>query len=158
MAYEMMLNFYGLDLVDRKTGRVDVVHGATARHLNLNSRWHNYMRITRILKCLGLFGFEHYQVIVCVCVCECVRVSMCVCVSVSVSVCVYVCLALKPVLQLNCGFFALWLQSAFMATMLRAMILDSLFSNATQRCVYVRVHVWGVGVVCLLVRMCVACL
>ena len=67
MAYEMMLNFYGLDLVDRKTGRVDVVHGATARHLNLNSRWHNYMRITRILKCLGLFGFEHYQVIVCVC-------------------------------------------------------------------------------------------
>ena len=29
---------------------------------NLNKSSHNYLRITRILKCLGEFGFEEYKV------------------------------------------------------------------------------------------------
>ena len=31
------------------------------RFLNLNRSSHNNLRITRILKCLGEFGFEHYK-------------------------------------------------------------------------------------------------
>ena len=31
------------------------------RYRHLDSSFHNYLRITRILKCLGELGFEHYK-------------------------------------------------------------------------------------------------
>ena len=78
-----MLDFYGLELEDEKSGspctRVAVWRGMCLiypllfagevkrsvnwedRFRNLNYSSHNYLRITRILKCLGEFGFEHYK-------------------------------------------------------------------------------------------------
>ena len=60
-SYEMMLDFYGMQLMDASTGEV-------ARHAryrwcyeNLNYSAHNSLRITRILKSLGELGLEHYK-------------------------------------------------------------------------------------------------
>ena len=60
-SYRMMLDFYGMQLADPKTGRV--VRGANyrARYAHLNRSTHNYLRITRILKCLGELGQEHLK-------------------------------------------------------------------------------------------------
>jgi hypothetical protein len=60
-SYEMMLDFYGLKLVDKTTGKVERGDNYKERYLHLNRSFHNYLRITRILKCLGLVGFEHYK-------------------------------------------------------------------------------------------------
>ncbi|XP_067904758.1 opioid growth factor receptor-like protein 1 isoform X2 [Heterodontus francisci] len=60
-SYKMMLDFYGIKLVNRKTGVVKRAHNWNQRFTNLNLRTHNNLRITRILKCLGEMGFEHYQ-------------------------------------------------------------------------------------------------
>lgn len=61
-SYRMMLDFYGLVLVNEQTGEVarNQVH-YKARLKHLNHSFHNYLRITRILKCLGLVGLEHYK-------------------------------------------------------------------------------------------------
>ena len=63
-SYEMMLDFYGMRLVDRETGRVErsVKAQAHARYRNLCERFHNNLRITRILKSLGLLGLQRFQV------------------------------------------------------------------------------------------------
>ncbi|XP_072371429.1 uncharacterized protein [Scyliorhinus torazame] len=60
-AYKMMLDFYGIKLVNRETGAVKRAHHWRKRFNNLNLRMHNNLRITRMLKCLGEMGFEHYQ-------------------------------------------------------------------------------------------------
>ncbi|XP_078093028.1 uncharacterized protein LOC144508663 isoform X2 [Mustelus asterias] len=60
-AYKMMLDFYGIKLVNVKTGAVKRANHWKQRFSNLNLRMHNNLRITRILKCLGEMGFEHYQ-------------------------------------------------------------------------------------------------
>ncbi|XP_067856300.1 opioid growth factor receptor-like protein 1 isoform X2 [Heptranchias perlo] len=60
-AYEIMLDFYGIQLVNRETGEVRRTHHWRQRFNNLNLRTHNNLRITRILKCLGEMGFGHYQ-------------------------------------------------------------------------------------------------
>lgn len=61
-SYRLMLDFYGLVLVDEDTGAVarnpDIYK---ARYRHLNSSFHNYLRITRILKHLGIIGMEHYK-------------------------------------------------------------------------------------------------
>jgi len=87
-SYDMQLNFYGVKVVDPTTGLLSAsflkLHifisyfslvyfylvgklGRTAewklRYRNLETHYHNYLRITRILKCLGELGFEHYKVI-----------------------------------------------------------------------------------------------
>ncbi|KAK7465154.1 hypothetical protein BaRGS_00037684 [Batillaria attramentaria] len=61
-SYEMMLNFYGLRLVNNTTGEVErAAHWEKGfRHLHENYS-HNYLRVTRILKCLGEMGLEHYK-------------------------------------------------------------------------------------------------
>lgn len=81
-SYEMMLDFYGMKL-DRKNGDITDNYKGTCgmcilsfflllgnisrsekwrdRFRHLNRSMHNYLRITRILKCLGEFGFEHYK-------------------------------------------------------------------------------------------------
>ncbi|XP_060925444.1 opioid growth factor receptor-like [Limanda limanda] len=60
-SYELMLDFYGIELCDRITGEVRRASNWKDRFCNLNRRTHNNLRITRILKCLGILGFPHYQ-------------------------------------------------------------------------------------------------
>uniref|UniRef100_F7DIG1 Opioid growth factor receptor (OGFr) conserved domain-containing protein n=1 Tax=Ornithorhynchus anatinus TaxID=9258 RepID=F7DIG1_ORNAN len=60
-AYELMLGFYGIELVDPELGVVKRANNYPKRFQNLNWHSHNNLRITRILKCLGEMGYEHYQ-------------------------------------------------------------------------------------------------
>ncbi|XP_071429012.1 opioid growth factor receptor isoform X2 [Pithys albifrons albifrons] len=61
-AYELMLRFYGIILVNKKTGELKRAENWAERFDNLNRFSHNNLRITRILKCLGEMGYEDYQV------------------------------------------------------------------------------------------------
>ncbi|XP_060559595.1 uncharacterized protein LOC132719761 isoform X2 [Ruditapes philippinarum] len=61
-AFEMMLDFYGMQLVDDVHGRIKRSDkGWEQRYEHLNRSRHNYLRITRILKSLGELGFERFQ-------------------------------------------------------------------------------------------------
>eukprot|EP00049_Salpingoeca_infusionum_P000838 m.42759 g.42759 ORF g.42759 m.42759 type:complete len:439 (+) comp10733_c0_seq1:82-1398(+) len=60
-SYRLMLDFYGFELADEETGSLTKTAKYKPRFQNTCDHSHNYLRITRILKCLGLFGFEHYQ-------------------------------------------------------------------------------------------------
>ncbi|XP_034389797.1 opioid growth factor receptor-like [Cyclopterus lumpus] len=60
-SYKLMLDFYGIELRDEKTGEVTRASNWKDRFHNLNCRTHNNLRITRILKCLGTLGYPHYQ-------------------------------------------------------------------------------------------------
>ncbi|XP_072270536.1 opioid growth factor receptor-like isoform X1 [Pyxicephalus adspersus] len=60
-AYKLMLNFYGIQLLDEISGKVGQAENWQERYKNLDRNSHNNLRITRILKCLGELGFEHYQ-------------------------------------------------------------------------------------------------
>ncbi|XP_009325162.1 PREDICTED: opioid growth factor receptor [Pygoscelis adeliae] len=61
-AYQLMLRFYGISLINEKTGGLKRAENWAERFQNLNRFSHNNLRITRILKCLGEMGYEHYQV------------------------------------------------------------------------------------------------
>ncbi|KAK7048486.1 OGFr-N domain-containing protein [Favolaschia claudopus] len=61
-SYKLMLDFYGMRLVSEQTGAVDrsmPPRNFQPRYENLVRSSHNYLRISRILKCLSEFGFEH---------------------------------------------------------------------------------------------------
>ncbi|KAL0482469.1 hypothetical protein AKO1_013069 [Acrasis kona] len=61
-SYKLMLDFYGLVLEDESTGELSrnpITYKERYQHLNYSS--HNYLRITRILKNLGMCGMEHYK-------------------------------------------------------------------------------------------------
>ncbi|XP_073437028.1 uncharacterized protein [Dendrobates tinctorius] len=60
-SYKMMLEFYGIQLLNEKTGEVSRATNWEERYHNLNRRSHNNLRITRILKCLGEMGYDHLQ-------------------------------------------------------------------------------------------------
>lgn len=60
-SYELMLGFYGIQLLSRETGEVKRSENWRERFANLERNMHNNLRITRILKSLGELGFEHYQ-------------------------------------------------------------------------------------------------
>uniref|UniRef100_A0A3Q2DWX6 Opioid growth factor receptor (OGFr) conserved domain-containing protein n=1 Tax=Cyprinodon variegatus TaxID=28743 RepID=A0A3Q2DWX6_CYPVA len=60
-SYKLMLDFYGIELKDEKTGDVQRASNWRERFQNLNCHTHNNLRITRILKCLGTLGYPHYQ-------------------------------------------------------------------------------------------------
>ncbi|TRY58214.1 hypothetical protein DNTS_008558, partial [Danionella cerebrum] len=60
-SYEVMLDFYGIRLRNKDTGEVERSSRWKERFDNLNRNTHNNLRITRILKCLGTLGLEHYQ-------------------------------------------------------------------------------------------------
>ncbi|XP_072308943.1 opioid growth factor receptor-like [Eucyclogobius newberryi] len=60
-SYKLMLDFYGIELCDEKTGEVKRAQNCIDRFINLNRNTHNNLRITRILKCLGTLGFPHFQ-------------------------------------------------------------------------------------------------
>nr|GAT60172.1 predicted protein [Mycena chlorophos] len=60
-SYRLMLDFYGMQLVSEETGLVDrslPPRNFTPRYENLVYSSHNYLRISRILKCLSEFGYE----------------------------------------------------------------------------------------------------
>ncbi|XP_063153027.1 opioid growth factor receptor [Candoia aspera] len=61
-AYKLMLRFYGINLINEETGELRKAENWRERFGNLNRYSHNNLRITRILKCLGEMGYEHYQV------------------------------------------------------------------------------------------------
>jgi len=61
LSYEMMLHFYGCRITDPTTGELERHEGWKDQYWNLNTHTHNFLRITRILKCLGELGFEHYK-------------------------------------------------------------------------------------------------
>ncbi|XP_054883635.1 opioid growth factor receptor-like [Poeciliopsis prolifica] len=61
-SYELMLDFYGIELKNKETGEVARAAHWFDRFQNLNNHTHNNLRITRILKCLGTLGYRHYQV------------------------------------------------------------------------------------------------
>ncbi|KAI4827693.1 hypothetical protein KUCAC02_031071 [Chaenocephalus aceratus] len=60
-SYKLMLDFYGIELLNEQTGELTRALNWKARFNNLNSHTHNSLRITRILKCLGTLGYPHYQ-------------------------------------------------------------------------------------------------
>jgi len=57
----MMLDFYGMILLDQTTGSIGRAPNWKERYNELNCSDHNYLRITRIMKCLGEIGLEHYK-------------------------------------------------------------------------------------------------
>ncbi|XP_076875053.1 opioid growth factor receptor isoform X2 [Brachyhypopomus gauderio] len=60
-SYDLMLGFYGVQLLSRDTGEVKRAENWRERFANLERNMHNNLRITRMLKCLGELGFEHFQ-------------------------------------------------------------------------------------------------
>jgi len=61
-SYCMMLDFYGLKMTDATTGVIERADNWKERFANLASHSHNFLRITRILKCLGEMGLERWKV------------------------------------------------------------------------------------------------
>lgn len=60
-SYRLMLDFYGMELVDEKTGELSRRDGDwQARYHNLATSSHNNLRISRILKCLGEMELGKY--------------------------------------------------------------------------------------------------
>jgi hypothetical protein len=60
-SYDLILHFYGLVVADKTTGVLQRGDNWENQFYNLNTHSHNFLRITRILKCLGEFGYEHYK-------------------------------------------------------------------------------------------------
>jgi len=61
-SYQLMLDFYGMHLVSEETGLVDRAlppRYFAPRYRNLVRSSHNYLRISRILKCLSEMGLEY---------------------------------------------------------------------------------------------------
>ncbi|CAF2865562.1 unnamed protein product [Rotaria sp. Silwood2] len=63
ISYKLMLDFYGFKLINEKTGEIDRLPDDSykSRFHNLDTSSHNYLRITRILKCLGEFDYEYLK-------------------------------------------------------------------------------------------------
>ena len=59
-SYAMFLDFMGFSLADPATGRLAKTGDFEARIRNINLSGHNFLRITRITKCLGELGLEHF--------------------------------------------------------------------------------------------------
>jgi len=60
-SYQMMLDFYGIKMPDSESGGLERASNWKERFTHLNRSYHNYLRITRILKSLGELGFEHLK-------------------------------------------------------------------------------------------------
>jgi len=60
-SYKLMLDFYGMKLYDLKTGELRRSARWQRRYQNLNTSYHNYLRITRIIKSLGELGWANLQ-------------------------------------------------------------------------------------------------
>ncbi|XP_053385212.1 opioid growth factor receptor-like protein 1 [Mercenaria mercenaria] len=60
-SYKMMLDFYGMKLENEEDGTIVRAENWRDRFRHLDRSYHNYLRITRILKSLGEFGYEHLK-------------------------------------------------------------------------------------------------
>ncbi|KAK3103734.1 hypothetical protein FSP39_021458 [Pinctada imbricata] len=60
-SYRMMLDFYGMEMRDQKKGYISRAENWKQRFAHLNRSYHNYLRITRMLKSLGELGYEHLK-------------------------------------------------------------------------------------------------
>jgi hypothetical protein len=61
-SYELILDFFGIMLLSPKTGKLARDPNVwSGRSHNLNTSPHNYLRITRIMKSLGIVGLEHLK-------------------------------------------------------------------------------------------------
>ncbi|KAG8771677.1 hypothetical protein FRC15_003265 [Serendipita sp. 397] len=58
-SYILMLSFYGITLLDFRTGLLSRSENYVSRYKNLCRSPHNYLRVTRILKSLSELGLEH---------------------------------------------------------------------------------------------------
>jgi hypothetical protein len=56
-----MLQFYGIELVNDKTGEVKTAANFETRFKNLEDHPHNNLRLTRILTSLGHLGFWRFK-------------------------------------------------------------------------------------------------
>ena len=59
-SYQLMLDFYGMQIADEATGRIERTPGFRKRYDNLTRSLHNYLRISRICKALGELGHARY--------------------------------------------------------------------------------------------------
>ncbi|QRV77578.1 opioid growth factor receptor [Ceratobasidium sp. AG-Ba] len=60
-SYELMLDFYGMRLLDAETGLVGrKEHGWKPRYQNLTRSPHNNLRITRIIKFMSIMSYPQY--------------------------------------------------------------------------------------------------
>ncbi|KZP33439.1 hypothetical protein FIBSPDRAFT_307046 [Athelia psychrophila] len=57
-SYRLMLDFYGMQLVSEETGLIARSPSHAGRYRNFLRRSHNWLRISRILKCLSELGLE----------------------------------------------------------------------------------------------------
>lgn len=62
MAFKVMLDFYGLRILDFENGNIGRKPNWAARAHNIVVNPHNNLRITRILKCLGLMKLHKFQI------------------------------------------------------------------------------------------------
>jgi hypothetical protein len=58
-SFHLMLDFYGMTLTDPVAGTFERSAHCLERFAGLNRYGHNYLRITRIIKCLQELGFPH---------------------------------------------------------------------------------------------------
>lgn len=59
-SYQLILDFFGMKLMNG-SGLIARTSDYKSNYQNLNQSFHNYLRITRILKCLGEMDMEKYQ-------------------------------------------------------------------------------------------------
>lgn len=59
--YRLFLDFLGIAIIDESTGALARAPHYRERFENLVTHGHNFLRITRVLKCLGELGYSHYQ-------------------------------------------------------------------------------------------------
>lgn len=60
-AYQLIVDFWGFELVDLEIGTLRCSAVCEARFANLNTAFnHNFMRISRVLNCLNATGWKHY--------------------------------------------------------------------------------------------------
>jgi len=57
-SYRLMLDFYGMQLISEETGLISRSPNYSTRYRNLLRRSHNWLRVSRILKCLSELGLE----------------------------------------------------------------------------------------------------
>mmetsp|Transcript_7411 Transcript_7411/g.16944 ORF Transcript_7411/g.16944 Transcript_7411/m.16944 type:complete len:234 (-) Transcript_7411:51-752(-) len=61
-SYRLILRFFGLQLVDEQTGRLDRDPQVFRWQMdNLHSSAHNWLRVSRIITSLGELGFQRYK-------------------------------------------------------------------------------------------------
>eukprot|EP00494_Astrolonche_serrata_P029366 UN29633 len=60
-SYRLILDFYGMKIVNENTGEIGRTKSYKRRYDNLNHCFHNNLRITRILKCLGEMNLVKFK-------------------------------------------------------------------------------------------------